>query len=103
MSFRYLCKRLPFMAGPVLDLCCGSGRLTIPVAKLGMDVTGVDLSGDMLAQLEENLNVKNKRLKKPDSFVSSGYDGAESTASIWRDYDWRYKYSFAQRLFSEFL
>lgn len=48
--------------GPVLDLCCGSGRLTIPAAKLGMEVTGVDLSQDMLGKLEENLRRRNKRL-----------------------------------------
>ena len=37
--------------GPVLDLCCGSGRLTIPAAKTGVEVTGVDLSEDMLMKL----------------------------------------------------
>ena len=62
-EFPLFMQAIAFHGGPVLDLCCGSGRLTIPVAKLGVDVTGVDLSRDMLAQLEENINVKNKRLK----------------------------------------
>jgi SAM-dependent methyltransferase len=45
----------PFMrlaratGGPVLDLACGSGRLSVRLAQRGLDVTGVDLSADMLA------------------------------------------------------
>ena len=49
--------------GPVLDLCCGSGRLTIPAAKTGVEVTGVDLSEDMLMKLERRLNHRYRRLK----------------------------------------
>ena len=33
----------------VLELACGSGRLTIPLAKEGVNITGVDISEDMLA------------------------------------------------------
>lgn len=33
---------------PVLELACGSGRLTIPLAKEGINITGLDFSGDML-------------------------------------------------------
>ena len=35
---------------PALDLACGAGRLLIPLAAEGLDVDGVDLSPDMLAQ-----------------------------------------------------
>ena len=34
--------------GPVLDLACGTGFLTIPLARLGLAVTGVDLAPGML-------------------------------------------------------
>lgn len=34
----------------VLDLACGTGAVTLPMAELGYDMTGVDLSGDMLAE-----------------------------------------------------
>jgi SAM-dependent methyltransferase len=34
--------------GRVLDLACGSGRLTMPLAKAGLQVTGGDLSAKML-------------------------------------------------------
>lgn len=33
----------------VLELACGTGRLAIPLAQSGFDVTGVDLSPEMLA------------------------------------------------------
>jgi ubiquinone/menaquinone biosynthesis C-methylase UbiE len=33
---------------PVLELACGSGRLTIPLAKEGVNITGLDISEDML-------------------------------------------------------
>lgn len=36
--------------GPVLELACGTGRLTIPLAKSGADMTGLDLSDAMLEQ-----------------------------------------------------
>jgi SAM-dependent methyltransferase len=33
---------------PVLELACGSGRLTIPLAESGVNITGLDISEDML-------------------------------------------------------
>jgi SAM-dependent methyltransferase len=33
---------------PVLELACGSGRLTIPLAEEGANITGLDLSEEML-------------------------------------------------------
>ncbi len=38
----------------VLDLCCGQGRHSIALAKTGLNVTGVDLSGEMLAIARKN-------------------------------------------------
>jgi SAM-dependent methyltransferase len=35
--------------GPALDLACGTGFLTIPLAEQGLVVTGVDLAPEMLA------------------------------------------------------
>jgi SAM-dependent methyltransferase len=38
-------------AGPrVLELACGTGRLTIPLARSGLILTGLDLSAEMLAR-----------------------------------------------------
>jgi SAM-dependent methyltransferase len=42
-------------AGELLELGCGSGRLTVPLARDGRRVVGVDLSADMLKRLGERL------------------------------------------------
>ena len=34
--------------GPVLELACGTGRITLPVAQAGVEIVGLDLSPDML-------------------------------------------------------
>ena len=43
--------------GPILEIGCGTGRITIPVFEKGMDITGLDLSPAMLKQA---------RIKNPD-------------------------------------
>lgn len=40
----------------ILELCCGNGRITVPLARNNFNVTGVDCSEDMLALLEEKKN-----------------------------------------------
>ena len=60
----------------VLDLCCGQGRHSIALAKTGLDVTGVDLSSEMLgiaqANAEENdakLSLRQADMRRlPDEF-----------------------------------
>jgi SAM-dependent methyltransferase len=39
--------------GPVLELACGTGRLTIPLKKKGIDITGLDYSVPMLERARE--------------------------------------------------
>lgn len=41
--------------GPVLEYGCGNGRITLPMARAGAAVTGVDLSAPMLADLKRAL------------------------------------------------
>jgi len=38
------------VGGPVLEIACGTGRVAIPIAKLGLSVTGVDIVPGMLDQ-----------------------------------------------------
>jgi len=40
---------------PVLELACGTGRVTIPVAQAGLDVVGIDNSPAMLEQFRQRL------------------------------------------------
>lgn len=47
----------------ILELCCGTGRLTLPIAKDGYDISGVDYTSSMLEQAkvkasEEGLKVE---------------------------------------------
>lgn len=43
------------VGGPVLELACGTGRLTLALARAGHEVHGVDLSEPMLRQLGRKL------------------------------------------------
>jgi SAM-dependent methyltransferase len=45
----------------ILDLCCGHGRHLLPLAKMGYQMTGLDLSEKALAILAES--AKNKKIK----------------------------------------
>ena len=42
--------------GPVLELGCGTGRITIPVAKSGTEIVGMDISTKMLDLAQEKAN-----------------------------------------------
>ena len=51
----YLLQQAAETGGPVLEIGCGSGRLLLPLARAGYDVTGVDVSPEMLARAEARL------------------------------------------------
>ncbi|MFQ5648400.1 MAG: class I SAM-dependent methyltransferase [bacterium] len=38
---------------PVLELACGTGRITIPIARQGLEISGIDLSETMLARAKD--------------------------------------------------
>jgi ubiquinone/menaquinone biosynthesis C-methylase UbiE len=38
---------------PILELACGTGRLTIPLAEQGFNITGVDITPEMLARARQ--------------------------------------------------
>ena len=40
----------------ILELCCGTGRLTLPIAKAGFDITGIDITPSMLEQAAKKAN-----------------------------------------------
>ncbi|EYF01256.1 class I SAM-dependent methyltransferase [Chondromyces apiculatus] len=41
--------------GPVLEYGCGNGRITLPIARTGVEILGVDLSPPMLGDLKKAL------------------------------------------------
>ncbi|MCP4251232.1 MAG: class I SAM-dependent methyltransferase [bacterium] len=50
---RYL-ELAALQSGPILELCCGTGRVAIPLAEAGHHVTAVDFSDVLLSTLSEN-------------------------------------------------
>jgi SAM-dependent methyltransferase len=50
----FLDSLLPHRPGAILELAVGTGRLAIPLARLGHDVTGIDISTGMLDRLRAN-------------------------------------------------
>ena len=40
--------------GPILELACGTGRIAMPLAREGFEVTGIDLAESMLKQAGRN-------------------------------------------------
>lgn len=53
--YRKWCKR---SGGPCLELCCGTGRLTVPLAESGIDITGVDYTASMLNRARQKARKK---------------------------------------------
>jgi SAM-dependent methyltransferase len=43
-------RRALHAGGPVLEIACGTGRLTLPIARAGVPITGLDVSAAMLAR-----------------------------------------------------
>ena len=61
--------------GPVLELGCGTGRVTLPLARAGVDIVGLDRSEAMLARAT-------KRIPSPESrSTRSPRTGSGSTRS----------------------
>lgn len=48
----------------VLELACGTGRVGIELAKMGYQVTGIDISEDMLSLYQEKVKKGGRRLKE---------------------------------------
>lgn len=59
-DLRFYSRRLNKMKkGHILELCCGTGRLTIPLVQEGFHITGVDNSASMLKQAKEKADSLN--------------------------------------------
>jgi len=59
----FYCDLAKSIGGPVLEIACGSGLVTIPIGATGLDTTGVDLARPMLEHARvkaeaQNLNIR---------------------------------------------
>ncbi len=63
--------------GHILDLCCGPGRFSIPLARMGFRVTGVDTTGFLLDIAKNRASLENVEVEwiKEDmrKFLRSGF------------------------------
>lgn len=55
--------------GPVLELACGTGRITIPLARAGHEITGLDLSKKMLDQARSKLKQEPAKVRYLVKFI----------------------------------
>ena len=55
--------------GPVLEVGCGTGRVLVPTARAGLEVTGLDLSPNMLAKCRERLAVEPPEVRRRATLV----------------------------------
>ena len=51
-------------AGPVLEYGCGNGRITLSLARSGVEVTGIDRSEPMLASLRQRLAKEPREVRR---------------------------------------
>lgn len=80
--------------GSVLELGCGTGRVTIPMAEMGIDVTGVDISPAMVCKLKEKaansgvilkshvMDMRHLRLDQNYQLVVIPYRGFQSLMDV---------------------
>jgi SAM-dependent methyltransferase len=57
-DLRFIMDRAASAGGPVLELMCGSGRITMPLAETGVAITALDSSAELLARLRGKLSVR---------------------------------------------
>lgn len=57
-------ERLNLRSGmKVLDVACGSGNLALPAARVGADVTGVDIAEYLIEKARENAEAENLKIR----------------------------------------
>ena len=65
----------------MLDLACGTGSITVPLAQLGYDMTGLDLSAEMLALAQQKADTARVRIRFSEQNIAlfdagTGFDAA---------------------------
>lgn len=79
-------------SGPLLEIGCGTGRVTIPLAAAGVDITGLDVSASMLEEAKRKAESQGLHIKWMEAdgrnfdldrrFALSGHSRARSTFSL---------------------
>ena len=69
----------------ILDLCCGIGRVAVPLAKLGYKVTGVDLAPEYIKRARRY--AKSKGVARKTKFIVGDYRDISSALAAERPLD----------------
>lgn len=59
----FYCELAKTVGGPALEIACGSGLVTLPVAAQGLDMTGVDLAHAMLEHARKKAEAQGLRIR----------------------------------------
>ena len=55
-------RQAQLAGGPVLDVGCGTGRITLPLARAGIDMAGLDISRPMLDRAQQKAQAEGLQL-----------------------------------------
>jgi len=66
----------------ILDLACGTGSITVPLAKRGYAMTGLDLSAEMLALAQEKSDEAGVRIRLSEQNIALFGAGGSFDAAI---------------------
>jgi len=55
-------RQAQLAGGPVLDVGCGTGRITLPLARAGIDMAGLDVSRPMLERAQQKAQAEGLQL-----------------------------------------
>lgn len=69
----YYVKQASRSKGPVLELGCGNGRITLPIARSGVQIIGLDNNRHMLDHLMTKLKNEPNRVASQVSVIESDY------------------------------
>jgi len=87
----------------ILEVCCGGGRILVPLAKAGHNVVGFDMDEDMMAQMRRKIvGLPNIKYYKADAVYSdwgSTYDVVVLAGNIMINIISDMDYKEAQQLF----
>lgn len=63
-DIKFFCAAAQKIGGPVLELGCGTGRLTIPLAEAGNEIVGLDISMTMISRFREKLRIQSQEIRE---------------------------------------
>jgi SAM-dependent methyltransferase len=87
----------------ILEACCGTGRILIPIAKAGHRATGFDIDEHMVGRIPEKIiGMDNIKYYKSDALINDwgkGYDVVVLAGNVMMNIETDGNYEDAQKLF----